>query len=114
MQSGEIRWQSKRHPLIKMTRREVYPRSQNVARLAETMEAPDWIKQVTGRVSCRLPVQPVCELLEFDGDAFDRGAGKAVDVVYGNKAIQTARDRDIDERVSSFLSERFFHRGRKR
>ncbi len=65
-----------------MIRREVYPRSQNVARLTETMmEAPDWIKYVTGRASYRLSVQSVCELLEFDGDAFDRGKAKAVDVV---------------------------------
>ena len=29
-------------------------------------------------------------LFKFDGGSFDRGAGKSIDVVYGNEAVQTA------------------------
>ena len=86
---------------VMMSRRGVYPRSRHVARFSEGPHTAGgaerlgkhWIKALG---SLRL------HTLEFDGDAFHRGACKTVDIVDGNKAIETARDRDIDKRIASF------------
>ena len=49
------------------------------------------------------------ELCEFDRDTSNRGAGKGIHIIEGDKTVKVTRYTDVNERISTSFFEGFVH-----